>query len=670
MANTNLVPSAFKTHLASKLVSSLTDQPNTVYYMFIGNHMPNANNPVAPDDIIFEMDASYRNMIAGKRVTVNDVRLMIENRPYEANVYMAMWDDRDTLLFTKNYYTVVNAGSYSHVWKVLDNNNDSPSTIQPDFSQLGISDTSYRTSDGYLWKYMFSVDSTTVAKFATTRFFPIVANTTVETNAKFGSLEVIKVDYAGSGYKNWYLGTFAGSDIRVGGNTILYSISSDPFEDGLFTGCNIYISGGVGSGQYRTITNSFSNANGNFIVIDSDFTIVPRNSSTYQIYPSVKIFGTGQSINADARAIVNAVGNTISHIDILSQGLDYAYAEANVVANAVVGAVEANIRPILSPYQGHGSDPATELNATRVAFSVMFANNEANTIPAENQFRQIGVIKDPLFSNVTINFSSSTTSNFGINELVYSMESRHLGSDITTSFSSNTITSSDTDFTKSLKVNDWIFLSSTTDISQKIIAQVYAINSAHTATLKRAVPWTASNNSIDFAELVQGGRVTKINSANSIVIDRTSVNITNGASLIGLQSGAYGVISTIERSGVVKNFDTFVGLSRIEIADILGTFQTNEFVYTGNSFSTASGKALLHSILNNNVMYTSNTIGSFAVSTQIKGERSGATATITKVCGPEIIFNSGKILYLENIVGVNRTNDESQQINLIFELGK
>lgn len=99
-----------------------------------------------------------------------------------------------------------------------------------------------------------------------------------------------------------------------------------------------------------------------------------------------------------------------------------------------------------------------------------------------------------------------------------------------------------------------------------------------------------------------------------------------------------------------------------------GTFTENEVVF---QTSLATSNASLHSAIvdgGNVTLYTSNQIGTFAVSGSIVGNTSGATATVVTKFEPELVFGSGEILYIEDIENpVTRQTDQSEAINTIFE---
>jgi hypothetical protein len=78
---------------------------------------------------------------------------------------------------------------------------------------------------------------------------------------------------------------------------------------------------------------------------------------------------------------------------------------------------QALLEPIISPREGHGGNPIQELFANKVCIGIRYNQTESGTIPLENDFRQIGIIKNPLFDNVTIFHDElSKIGSFSINE--------------------------------------------------------------------------------------------------------------------------------------------------------------------------------------------------------------------------------------------------------------
>jgi hypothetical protein len=675
---TNVIPNDYRTHVGFELVTDINTSPENTYYMFLGNHVTEASVATLNDCVRDTLIDAYRNMIYAKKVSSSDVSMMIRNIPWETGTVYDQYDDTDTSQATDSYYAIVNAGAFYHVWKCLDNNQQANSTVTPDVSQISSDDTYYRTGDGYLWKYMASVDASTAIKFRTDNYFPITANAEVTAAAVPGAIDHIYISNTGSGYQNWLTGTFAAGDVRVNGNTVIYAVTGNSVSSqigGFYSGCNLYIASGSGIGQYRTIIDYQSNANGNFIIIDTPFSTPPQNGSGYQIYPTVSITGQGtQTINAVARALINAVGNTVYRVDMLVRGAGYSYLSANVIANTVAAPTyEASLRPIYAPFNGHGFNVYEELGATRVSFSVKFSNNESNTIPATNQYQQVGILKNPLFANVVINFSSMYGTFLG-NEQVYTYTTRLLQNNAVIMPGSANVTITNGVLTDQISSGDSIVF--TTTENQQWYTTVNVVSNDTFMTISSSPSWACTAAQMYLAIPGTGeGTVVNLPGSNTVELSDVTGSFSTGSLVIGLNSGAQGVTNNVSRAGVVKGFNTFIGMDKFVATQQTGTFQQNEVLYMNFGGTSVNGATSAASIFDATLdsgswtIYTSNTVGAFSEdpTNQIKGANSGATAAITAKYQPEIQFGSSKVLYLENIAAVARSNTLTDSINIILE---
>lgn len=669
---TKLIPNNYRLRLANQLLESVNEKANTAYYVFVGNHVDNPNSeiqPIADNDRDVVIDV-YNNMIFGKRVTPSDVKLMIRNIPYTVNTTFAIYDDSDKNLNKKDFYCIVNASSWYHVYKCLDNNNGSKSTIQPNFADIVGSNTAvYQTSDGYRWKYMYSVSSSINRKFSTSDYFPYVPNTVVQQNAVSGSIDIIKVEDGGEGYDNYTNGTFSTTDLRIGGDANLYKLSNPLAEqsNGFYTDCLIYIYEGIGVGQYSKITNHFSNSEGNYIFIDNPFPTKLTNGSKYQIYPSVNIksYGT-QTINAVARALINATSsNSVYRIEILNRGLNYNASTATVLANSVVGVTEeAILRPIFSPSGGHGSDPAAELGATNLGVSVTFEGSEGNTIPYVNEYKQIGIITDPKFIDVTISTSNQSGS-FITGETFYKINPVRVQENVTVNSASSVLTYSNGDFLNQFSSNVCVYITSANGGLNQL-AFVNSVTNSSQLILSANALFTDNAAVLYFANATSTGIVNDIQDGNTFIANSVVGEITNNDKIIGQQSGAFGYVSEISRSGKVKSFDTFTQLYKYTGTSLFGTFQENEVAYQANA------NAYVHSAIYNgsNVdLYLSNLNDNIIVGSgnTISGYTSLATMQPIVSYKPEIAYGSGKVIYVENIAPITRQSLQKETLKIIFK---
>ena len=166
---------------------------------------------------------------------------------------------------------------------------------------------------------------------------------------------------------------------------------------------SIYIRSGAGAGQVRNIAEYVVTGQERRVVLASAFSVTPDLSSTWEIGPQVSINGDGSG--ASAIATVNSTANSISTVEIVSRGSGYTFAEV-VITGEGDSQVKANTSVLLGPPGGHGSDVINELYANKVGVSVQFSNTESNTISTSNDYRKIGIIKDPLWANVNITLNS------------------------------------------------------------------------------------------------------------------------------------------------------------------------------------------------------------------------------------------------------------------------
>ena len=78
----------------------------------------------------------------------------------------------------------------------------------------------------------------------------------------------------------------------------------------------------------------------------------------------------------------------------------------------------ANVKIIISPQGGHGSNVDSELGAKYLGMSTVFSSSlSVGKVIDENDFRSIGVIQNPLFSNVEIVITNATGT-FAVDEEV------------------------------------------------------------------------------------------------------------------------------------------------------------------------------------------------------------------------------------------------------------
>jgi hypothetical protein len=348
---------------------------------------------------------------------------------------------------------------------------------------------------------------------------------------------------------------------------------------------------------------------------------------------------------------------------MLERGAGYTYAVANVLTSNVVGVTtNASVRVIYSPDGGHGSDPAKELFSSYLCISVKFANNESNTIPVTNDIYQIGLLKDPLFTNVVIGLTSVNGTFVG-NEKVFKIDPKLIKANATLSITSANVNASDADFENQFDVEDYVYFSGN---NQHQLSVINTITNSSQIILNSNSLISGTANTY-YPNMTTTGYVTAYTVGNVSLSNVSGLYSVNDK-IIGEDSGAYAVINTITRSGKSKGFDTFIQMYTYRVQISSGGYAENEVVYQSDLSLT---NAYVHSVesLGSGFYRVSvtNQLGIFNVGESLDGANSGTTGTILEKYSPELVFNSGEVLYLENIEAVTRQNNQTETFKLIFE---
>lgn len=208
---------------------------------------------------------------------------------------------------------------------------------------------------GYIWKYMYTIPTDDVLRFLSTNFMPInltgeATRAATEAAAVDGAIDVVLVEDAGSGLPN---------------GTHYAPILGDGQVSGTQAVVEIVVTAGA---------------------IESTKVVEAGSGYTYA-------------------SVALADGETVGGV---KYGL---YAEqALTTARTGVGGTGA-LEVVLPPQGGHGSDFELELNAKRVMTNIRLTYAEGSgDFPVDNDFRRIGIIKDP-FNWSTTDFAVLDTLN-------------------------------------------------------------------------------------------------------------------------------------------------------------------------------------------------------------------------------------------------------------------
>lgn len=405
-----LVTNNFKRHVADQIQESFTEAANNVYYIFIGRPSPYANGDLSvpqPIDSVREAPyTAYRQMIGGKQITSSDINLAIKKNVWVANtVYSQYQHDIDN--YENNFYVASPGAADSYdVFKCLSNAKGAPSTYYPRLSETSADDFIYETPDGYQWKYMYSIENSIWQKFTTNDYMPVMTNANVSGNAINGTIDYVEVTYGGSGYNFFHDGVVQGV-LTIGTDQFITIEPTSSSTTDFYKNCAIKI-----NNELRIVAEYLVTGSLRRVKVDRPFDATPTTSDNYYISPLVNISGDccGDGTNFKARALVNAAAaNSIYKVEIINRGENYTFANVETIGGIISVANTATFKAMISPKNGHGFDPPTELGAKGNIISVKFdASLSGGKILDENDLRTFGILKDPKFANASLNITSSS----------------------------------------------------------------------------------------------------------------------------------------------------------------------------------------------------------------------------------------------------------------------
>lgn len=402
---TNFTSDTLKTYAINTFKNTFA-VPNdlNIGLIFIGKSDSFANG----EDQIVNVDKDERkiwdNMISVSEIAPGDVELIIPKRTWQANVSYKQFDDMVKIseLATPDSANSIGAfyvyNSERNVYKCLSNNNSSISTVEP----TGIpSDGFVQTSDGYTWKYMYNVKST--SRFLTTNWIPVPYSLDVSTTSSdyntnedslsLGTINVIVVENSGSGYNH-----------VTHNQSYSNGVTSLTVTDLANVAVGMSVQGnGIANTTYITAVNASLNK----INLSAPTT---NSGSSYTTTTRIEIVGDGTGAIADA-----VISNTsIEKIDIVTWGLNYSYANVNIYGTSNT----AIARAVISSKHGHGYSPALELYAKDLVIVKQIGseadNTEGGLIPNDITYSQYGILMNPhkygTGMDVTYSTSNSTMS--------------------------------------------------------------------------------------------------------------------------------------------------------------------------------------------------------------------------------------------------------------------
>jgi hypothetical protein len=237
--------------------------PNSKIFLVFGKTDPWANDssPNVANSSIATRYEIWKNMIGGKRILGGDMHHVIPRHNWTSNTIYTAYDHMSDSLYDSNTKFYVMNSDYS-VYKCIANNNGKQSTTEPSSVNPDIVSA---TSDGYLWKYMYTISDSEKLRFTTDQYIPVKTLTLddgslqwqVQDSATVGSIETIFITNSGNNYTNvsnviiTISGDGSSATAQATLNNITNTISSitmtDTGSDYTYATVTITDSGGIGT---------------------------------------------------------------------------------------------------------------------------------------------------------------------------------------------------------------------------------------------------------------------------------------------------------------------------------------------------------------------------------------------------------------------------------------
>ena len=130
---------------------------------------------------------------------------------------------------------------------------------------------------------------------------------------------------------------------------------------------------------------------------------VTAGGSAYGAAPAVTIAGDGTGATANS----TITAGVVTAVTITNPGTGYTRAQVTFASGAAAATA------VISPKGGHGSNAVEELGGKYIMLNVRLDGTESNTFSTANEFRQVGIVRDPyLYGTTTRAVASSFRQSF------------------------------------------------------------------------------------------------------------------------------------------------------------------------------------------------------------------------------------------------------------------
>ena len=346
-----IITNKFRIHNAAQFKEGFSEAAPTQMYLFIGRSQPWTSD-AAPDTPVDTVEAEYFNyddMIAMKRIQSSDVSHAILRRDWTSGKYYDIY--RHNYNGSSAQGADIDAGTSTTRATLFDANY-------------------FVVTDEYnVYKCLDNRNASNIVAASTVK--PTGTSTTAFTTA--------------DGYVWKYMYSISAADVLKFVSTDFIPVKTLDSNPG---STDSYYS------QWLVQAAAVSGAINNVIVTNG--------GSGYSSAPTVTIDGDGTGATATA----TVSGGAVTAINITAAGTGYTYVTVSMSGGAGSNAAAT---AMVSPKGGHGSDPVKELGGFYVIMNVRLEYADGSgDFPVDNDYRRIGIVKDPILYGTT-NLATTST---------------------------------------------------------------------------------------------------------------------------------------------------------------------------------------------------------------------------------------------------------------------
>ena len=364
------------TYYSPSVILPSTGEYLNSMYCFLSRVVPwtTETNPPLPLQTQKYIKDLYKNMFVAKKITSNDMSPVVERIDWTSGeVYDYYRDDIDMFqrdpngTIARRFYV---KNKFDQVFKCLWNNNGTTTTKEPYFEPGTFSTNNvFQGSDGYKWKYMYTITYTNKIKFLDDTWMPVPLPSSspnaIDTFAGAGSIDVINLTNGGTGYDlanaDVYVtvtgdGKYASANVTVTSGVITDVVVANTGSN--YTYANVSISSAIGSNatavvypspigghgfnaiselgcMHVMITASFDKSESGAMPTDIDFRQIGIISNPYVYYGSDKIVANSTTYRLSTDYIVSTGSGAYTQDEIVYQSNTGLLADAYFTATTL-----------------------------------------------------------------------------------------------------------------------------------------------------------------------------------------------------------------------------------------------------------------------------------------------------------------------------------------------